>query len=300
MMSRRVAARPTTWKECHRPADWKPLRRLADPMRTRPMTATPADPRSEHHLARRMTGRPAGPKTESHLARPMTATLADPKTERHLARRTRGCRPIGAVRCRGSRRRTPAMGCHRSGCSLDWLCPSDGLDGLEVLPPDDPLCCCSCSGNGLSWVCPWLPCSPDCEGCDEPGLPPDELGDEGEDDGDEGEDDGEDDGDEDGDGGAQAYPTSGSPSCSRSRPPGWPENRVSRILSGSSSHRPRAYHPGGRTPGPNVPAHCLEPAVGFRVQCWPVEPAAAGALTAVSGTTARSFPNRNERSCSDS
>jgi hypothetical protein len=70
-----------------------------------------------------------------------------------------------------------------------------------VLPPDDPLCCCSCSGNGLSWVCPWLPCSPDCEGCDEPGLPPDELGDEGDDDGDEGEDDGdegEDDGDEDG------------------------------------------------------------------------------------------------------
>ena len=60
-----------------------------------------------------------------------------------------------------------------------------------MLPPDDPLCCCSCSGNGLSWVCPWLPCSPDCEGCDEPGLPPDELGDDG-------EDDGEDDGDEDG------------------------------------------------------------------------------------------------------
>ena len=87
------------------------------------------------------------------------------------------------------------------GCSLDGLCPSDGLDGLEVLPPDDPLCCCSCSGNGLSWVCPWLPCSPDCEGCDEPGLPPDELGDEGDDDGEDGEDDGdegEDDGDEEG------------------------------------------------------------------------------------------------------
>jgi len=79
-------------------------------------------------------------------------------------------------------------------CSLDWLCSSDGLEGLEVLPPDDPLCCCSCSGNGLSWGCPWLPCSPDCEGCDEPGLPPDELGDEGEDDGDEGEDDGDEDG----------------------------------------------------------------------------------------------------------
>lgn len=76
------------------------------------------------------------------------------------------------------------------GCSLDWLCPSDGLEGLEVLPPDDPLCCCSCSGNGLSWGCPWLPCSPDCEGCDEPGLPPDELGD----DGDEGEDGGDEDG----------------------------------------------------------------------------------------------------------
>ena len=82
-------------------------------------------------------------------------------------------------------------------CSPDWLWLSEGLPGLP--PPDEPLC--SCSGNGLSWVCPWLPCSPDCEGCDEPGLPPDELGDEGEDDGDEGEDegdDGEDEGDEDG------------------------------------------------------------------------------------------------------
>jgi hypothetical protein len=64
---------------------------------------------------------------------------------------------------------------------------------------DEPVC--SCSGNGVSWPDPWLPCSPCCEGEDDPGLPPEELGDEGEDEGEEGEDDGdegEDEGEEDG------------------------------------------------------------------------------------------------------
>jgi hypothetical protein len=81
-------------------------------------------------------------------------------------------------------------------CSPDWLWLSNGVP--ELPPPDEPVC--SCWGNGVSWPDPWLPCSPCCEGEDDPGLPPEELGDEGEDEGEEGEDDG-DEGEDEGDAG---------------------------------------------------------------------------------------------------
>jgi len=247
------------------------------------MTGTPADLKIEHHPARRMTGTPAGPKTECHPAR-----------------RTRDCHPIGAVRCRYSRRRTPAMGCHRSVARWTGSALPTGSTGWKCCRPTTRFAAVPAPGTGSPASVPGSPARPTAKAATSRGCRRTNsatrvktmgtrartkvttartrvtktAG--------------------------PAYPTSGSPSCSRRRTPGWPENRVSRILTGSSSHRPRANHPGGRTPGPNVPAHCLEPAFGFRVQCVPVEPAAAGALTAVSGTTARSFPSRNERSCSDS
>ena len=142
------------------PDDVEGRHRLADPMRTRPRTATPADPRSKHHLARPMTGTPAGPKTEHHLARRMTGSPAGPKTECHLARRTRGCHPIGAARCRNSRRRTPAMGCHRSVARWTGSALPTGWTGWKCCRPTTRFAAVPARGTGSPGSVPGSPARP--------------------------------------------------------------------------------------------------------------------------------------------
>ena len=90
------------------------------------------------------------------------------------------------------------MGCHRSVARWTGSALPTGWTGWKCCRPTTRFAAVPARGTGSPGSVPGSPDSPDCEGCDEPGLPPDELGDEGEDDGDEGEDDGDDDGDEDG------------------------------------------------------------------------------------------------------